>query len=106
MDTRDKLYIDGAWVPSTGTSYHDVVNATTEEVIGRIPEGTPEDVGKAVAAAKAAFPAWSATSVDDRVKYVQQLSEALQSRTEDIAKMITTEVGTPFMIPQIAQTGL
>ena len=106
MDTRDKLYIDGAWVPSTGTSYHDVVNAATEEVIGRIPEGTPEDVDKAVAAAKTAFPTWAATSVDDRVKYVQQLSEALQSRTEEIAKTITTEVGTPFMISQIAQAGL
>ena len=48
MQERDKLYIDGAWVPSTGTGTHDVVNAATEEVIGRIPEGTPEDVDKAV----------------------------------------------------------
>jgi acyl-CoA reductase-like NAD-dependent aldehyde dehydrogenase len=106
MDQRDKLYIDGAWVPSTGTSYHDVVNAATEEVIGRIPDGTPQDIDKAVAAAKAAFPDWAATSVDDRVKFVQQLSEALQARTEDIAKTITSEVGTPFMISQIAQAGL
>ncbi|MGH9031566.1 MAG: aldehyde dehydrogenase family protein [Acidimicrobiia bacterium] len=106
MQERDKLYIDGAWVPSTGTDTHDVVNAATEEVIGRIPEGTPEDVDKAVAAAAAAFPGWAASSVDDRVKYVQQLSEALQSRTEEIATLITSEVGTPLMISQIAQAGL
>ena len=106
MQERDKLYIDGAWVPSTGTGTHDVVNAATEEVIGRIPEGTPEDVDKAVAAAAAAFPEWAASSVDDRVKYVQQLSEALQSRTEEIATLITSEVGTPLMISQIAQAGL
>ncbi len=106
MQERDKLYIDGAWVPSTGTGTHDVVNAATEEVIGRIPEGTPQDVDKAVAAAAAAFPEWAASSVDDRVKYVQQLSEALQSRTEEIATLITSEVGTPLMISQIAQAGL
>jgi acyl-CoA reductase-like NAD-dependent aldehyde dehydrogenase len=106
MDTRDKLYIDGSWVPSAGTSTIDVVNATTEEVMGRVPEGTPADVEKAVAAAKAAFPSWASTSVDDRVKYVHQLSEALQARTEEIATIITGEVGTPFMISQIAQAGL
>ena len=106
MQERDKLYIDGAWVASTGTGTLDVVNAATEEVIGRIPEGTPEDVEKAVAAAAAAFPEWAASSVDDRVKYVQQLSEALQSRTEEIATLITSEVGTPLMISQIAQAGL
>jgi aldehyde dehydrogenase (NAD+) len=106
MQERDKLYIDGAWASSTGTATHDVVNAATEEVIGRIPEGTPEDVDKAVAAAAAAFPEWAASSVDDRVKYVQQLSEALQSRTEEIATLITSEVGTPLMISQIAQAGL
>jgi acyl-CoA reductase-like NAD-dependent aldehyde dehydrogenase len=106
MQDRDKLYIDGAWVPSTGSSTLDVVNAATEEVIGRIPDGTPEDIDQAVAAAAAAFPEWASSSVDDRVKYVQQLSEALQSRTEEIATLITSEVGTPLMISQIAQAGL
>ena len=43
MQDRDKLYIDGAWVPSTGSGTIDVVNATTEEVMGRVPEGTPDD---------------------------------------------------------------
>ncbi len=106
MQDRDRLYIDGAWVPSTGKGTIDVINATTEAVMGRVPEGTPEDVDQAVTAAAAAFPDWAATSVDDRVKYVQQLSEALQARTEEIAKIITGEVGTPFMISQIAQSGL
>ena len=106
MQDRDRIYIDGAWVPSTGKGAIDVVNATTEEVMGRVPEGTPDDVDKAVTAAAAAFPTWAATSVDDRVKYVQQLSEALQARTEEIATIITGEVGTPFMISQIAQSGL
>ena len=52
MEVRDKLYIDGAWVPSTGTGTLEVINSTTEEVMGTIPEGTPEDVDRAVKAAR------------------------------------------------------
>ena len=55
MTDTTKLYIDGAWVPSTGTETIDVENPSTEEVIATIPAGTAEDVDKAVAAAKAAF---------------------------------------------------
>src|SRR5262245_46905909 len=49
MRTYDSLYIDGQWVASTGSGSIDVVNAATEEVMGSIPEGTPEDVDRAVA---------------------------------------------------------
>ena len=62
MDVRDKIYIGGAWVASTGTGTLEVIDSTTEEVMATIPEGTAEDVDKAVQAAAAAFPAWSATS--------------------------------------------
>src|SRR5436190_212949 len=58
----DKLYIDGAWVPSTGKGTIDVINSTTEEVMGKIPEGTKDDADRAVRAARAAFPGWSQTS--------------------------------------------
>ena len=40
VQVRDKIYIDGAWVPSTGSGTIDVINSTTEEVMGTIPEGT------------------------------------------------------------------
>ena len=63
MDVRDKIYINGAWVPSTGSGTLDVIDSATEEVFATIPEGTAEDVDKAVQAAAAAFPAWSATSL-------------------------------------------
>jgi acyl-CoA reductase-like NAD-dependent aldehyde dehydrogenase len=68
MEVRDKLYIDGAWVSSTGKGTLEVINSTTEEVMGSVPEGTPEDVDRAVKAAAAAFPAWSATSAEERSK--------------------------------------
>jgi len=62
IQVRDKLYIDGAWVPSSGTATVDVINSATEEVMGRVPEATPDDVDKAVQAAKRALETWSPTS--------------------------------------------
>ena len=106
MDTRDKLYIDGAWIPSTGTGTIEVVNSNTEEVMGTIPEGTPADVDKAVAAAKAAFPTWSQTSIEERGKYLQRISEALGARTMDIANCIAQEVGMPINLSMMIQAGL
>ena len=106
MDTRDKLYIDGAWIPSTGTGTIEVVNSNTEEVMGTIPEGTPADVDKAVAAAKAAFPTWSQTSIEERGKYLQRISEALGARTMDIANVIAQEVGMPINLSMMIQAGL
>jgi acyl-CoA reductase-like NAD-dependent aldehyde dehydrogenase len=104
--TRDKLFIDGAWVPSTGTKSIDVINSTTEEVMGTIPEGTKDDVDKAVAAAKAAFPAWSKTSVEERGKYLQRITEGLQARMGEIAETVAKEVGMPLNLSNMIQAGL
>ena len=60
MQVHDKIYIDGAWVPSTGSGTIDVFDSTDESVIGRIPEGTAEDVDRAAKAARAAFDPQSA----------------------------------------------
>src|SRR6185369_1835581 len=68
---HDKLYINGQWVKPTGTGTIDVINSTTEEVMGRIPEGTADDVNAAAAAAKASFESWSTTSVEERGRYLQ-----------------------------------
>jgi acyl-CoA reductase-like NAD-dependent aldehyde dehydrogenase len=103
---RDKLYIDGGWVASTGTGKLDVTNSATEEVIGRIPEGTAADVDKAVAAAKRAFPAWAATDKEERAKYLQRITEGLQGRANDIANLIAQEVGMPVNLSMIIQAGL
>jgi len=103
---RTQLYIDGAWVPSAGTGTIDVVNPATEEVIGTIPEGTPADVDRAVAAARAAFETFSRTSVDERAKYLSRLHETLTARAEEIATTITEEMGAPAKFAQLVQAGL
>ena len=106
MQDRDKLYIDGAWVASTGSGTIEVVNAGTEEVMGRIPEGTAEDVDRAVQAARAAFAAWSETTREERGKYLQRITEGLQARSMEIAQLIAQEVGMPLNLSMIIQAGL
>src|SRR4051812_2292414 len=106
VQVRDKLYIDGAWVASTDSHTIDVINSATEEVMGRIPEGTPEDVDKAAKAAKAAFPAWAATSKEERGKYLQRITEGLTARMQEIATVIAQEVGMPVNLANMIQAGL
>ena len=52
IGVQDRIYIGGEWVKSTGTGAIEVINSTTEQVMGSVPEGTVEDVDSAVAAAR------------------------------------------------------
>ncbi len=104
--SRDKIFLDGGWIPSTGTGTLPVTNPYTEEVIGSVPEGTVEDVDKAVRAAAAAFPAWAATSREDRVKYCSAIAEGLKARAQEVALMASTEMGAPWQIAVMVQAGL
>ncbi len=105
-EVRDRLYIDGRWVPSAGSGSIDVIDSTNEEVIGTVPEGTPEDIDAAVKAARRAFPAWSATPVAERTALLTKISEALGARMDSLADLITHEVGMPYTLSQLVQVGL
>lgn len=102
----DKLYINGKWVASTGKGMLDVINSTTEEVMGRIPEGTADDANAAVAAAKAAFEPWSQTAPAERAGYLKAISEKLAARHEEIAYLIASEVGMPLPLSTAVQAGM
>jgi aldehyde dehydrogenase (NAD+) len=106
MEVHDKLYINGQWVEPAGKGMIDVINSTTEEVMGRIPEGSPEDLDRAVAAAKAAFESWSATTVEERARFLQQISDKLNARRDEIAAIIASEVGMPLPLAKAVQAGL
>jgi betaine-aldehyde dehydrogenase len=100
MKTYDKLYINGAWTASSGAKSIDVINATTEEVMGRIPEGTEADANAAIAAARAAFDAWSQTPPAQRSEYLAAIAAKLKERADEFATTITGEVGVPLKIAQ------
>jgi acyl-CoA reductase-like NAD-dependent aldehyde dehydrogenase len=103
---RDKIYINGEWVPSSGTGTIDVINPATEEVMGRIPDGTAEDVDRAARAAAAAFPAWSQTPLEERVEFIRRITAGIQSRVPEIANLIAREVGMPVKLAARVQAGL
>jgi acyl-CoA reductase-like NAD-dependent aldehyde dehydrogenase len=103
---RDRIYVNGEWVPSAGTGTLEVTNSTTEEVMGTIPDGVPSDVEAAVAAAKAAFPGWAAVAPDERAKYCARIADALDARADEIATLISQEVGMVRFLSRIIQAGL
>ena len=103
---HDELYVNGEWVQPTSSRTLDVINSTTEEVMGRIPEGTPEDIDRAVAAARAAFDSWSATSPADRAAFLQKISAGLAARQNEIAEIIASEVGMPLPLATMVQAGM
>ncbi len=104
--TRDSLYIGGKWVPSSGSGSIAVIDSTSEEVMGTVPEGTPADADAAVGAARAASAEWSATPVDERTALLTKVAGALTERTDELADLITHEVGMPRTLSQIVQVGL
>lgn len=96
MLNHTKQYINGEWVDSTGSETIDVVNPATEKVIGKISSGTKDDVDRAVEAAKDAFPTFSKTSVDDRIKLLEDIANEYENRKDDLIKIITEELGAPI----------
>ncbi|MFJ6167068.1 aldehyde dehydrogenase family protein [Micromonospora orduensis] len=80
-----------------------VVNPATGEVVAETPAGTADDVDSAVAAARAAFPAWAATTPQHRADVLRRLGAGLAARTEEIAQAITAEMGSPIGMSRTAQ---
>ena len=106
LQVHDKLYVDGAWVPSSGKGTIDVFDSTDGEVIGTIPDGTADDVDKAVKAARAAFGDWSQRSPEERAKFSNRIAEGLGARMDEIATIVTREAGMPKWLSLLVQAGL
>jgi succinate-semialdehyde dehydrogenase/glutarate-semialdehyde dehydrogenase len=90
------LYINGEQVPGAGGRGDDVVNPATEEVLGRVPFAEPGDVDAAIAAAKAAFPAWRDAGPDFRSGILLKAAALLHQRAAEIGRVMTLEEGKPL----------
>lgn len=90
-----QFFIDGDWVDPVELATLDVDNPRTEQVSGRIALGSAADVDKAVRAARAAFPAWSATSREDRLTALGAILGEYQKRMDDLAEAVAEEMGAP-----------
>ncbi|MEU8257195.1 aldehyde dehydrogenase family protein [Micromonospora inaquosa] len=105
--TPSTYTVTGHWIGGeTVTGSADtlpVVNPATGQVVAETPAGTAADVDRAVAAARAAFPAWSATTPQHRADVLRRLGAGLAARTEEIAQAITAEMGSPIGMSRTAQ---
>ena len=97
MKVYDRLFIGGEWESSSGSGTIDVINPTTEEVAGRVPDSTEADIDRAVAAARQAFDhgPWPRMTPAERAAVLTKVNDALKADMQGIAELISTEMGAP-----------
>lgn len=105
MIERRQFYINGQWTDPINGTDHAVINPSTEEACATISLGGSADADAAVAAAKAAFPAWMVTPVEERIAYVEKLLELYSARTDDLADAMSLEMGAPIDLSRSSQAG-
>lgn len=90
------FYIDGQWVAPTGSVTLEVVDPSTEKAIATIAVAEEEDVDRAVKAAQRAFPAFSATGIEERKRLLRAILDRYQAHYEEFAQAISAEMGAPI----------
>jgi aldehyde dehydrogenase (NAD+) len=101
----DELYIGGRWQTPASDRRLSVISPHTEEPIGETPEASPEDVDKAVKAARLAFDEgpWPRLSVPERIDKIEKLAAVYTSHTDEMADLITAEMGSPKSFSRLGQ---
>jgi aldehyde dehydrogenase (NAD+) len=102
---KREFYINGQWVPPAQANDLEVINPSNEQVCAVVSLGAQADTDAAVAAARAAFDSWSQTSVDERIALLENLLEIYTTRSEQMATLISMEMGAPMTLAKMAQAG-
>ena len=103
MKQHLKFYINGEWVEPVTPATLEVINPATEEPFATISMGTAADVDKAVDAANAAFASYSQTTVPERIELLSNILAEYQKRYDEVAEVISTEMGAPIWLSKAAQ---
>ena len=104
MSHHQEFYINGAWIQPTVARSLDVINPATEQAYTRISMGSAADVDKAVAAARAAFPAFTQTDKATRLALLRRILALYNERAQEIAQAVSDEMGAPLAWARDAQT--
>lgn len=101
----DELFIGGRWQAPATKQRLSVISPHTEKPIGETPEASPEDVGRAVTAARSAFDdgPWPRMSVGERMEKIEKLAALYMAETDAIADLITAEMGSPKSFSRLGQ---
>ncbi|MBC3304739.1 aldehyde dehydrogenase family protein [Pseudomonas sp. SWRI18] len=106
LPTSQQFYINGRWTNPAVPASLPVVNPATEEVVAQVARGSAEDVDRAAAAARAAFPEWSARSVESRAHVIGKIHELILERKEALAQAISLEMGAAIGFARAMQVPL
>ncbi|WP_405182128.1 aldehyde dehydrogenase [Nocardia sp. NBC_01377] len=106
--TSEHLFIAGGWVTPTTAETIEVISPHTERLVARVPAASVTDVDRAVAAARTAFDhgPWPHTDPSERIALVRRLAELYSAREEELAQLITTEMGAPITFARSAHAKL
>ena len=94
--TRHQIFVGGAWADAASGETMEVLNPATEEVIAEVPRCNAADVDRAVAAAKAALPAWLDSTPAERAELLLKLADVLDEHADELAEIESTNVGKPL----------
>ncbi len=90
---REKAYVGGRWIAADGGGTIVVLDPASGAVLGHVPDCGRSEVARAVAAAKAAFPAWKARTAKDRAANLRRLADLVEANVEPLAALLTSEQG-------------
>ncbi len=88
-----KLLIDGEWVESKTTEWHDIINPATQQVLAKVPFATTEEVDAAISAAHRAFQTWKLTPIGARMRIMLKLQALIREHSKRIAVVLSNEQG-------------
>ncbi|RYF38706.1 MAG: aldehyde dehydrogenase family protein, partial [Comamonadaceae bacterium] len=105
MRNYHTIFVNGQWVPSTGDATIEIVSPHDETVIATVPNGTPDDIDAAVAAARLAFDTgpWPQMALPERLRYLTRLADLYEARLDEFAEIITAEMGAPITLSRTRQ---
>ena len=106
MSHNLQFYIDGAWVDPVVPKTLDVIDPSNEEAFAQISVGSKADVDNAVAAAKHAFRSFSRTTPAERLALLRRVIDVYKSRSDDLAKAVSREMGAPLPFARQSQVGI
>ena len=104
--TAQQFYINGGWCSPATPASSPVVNPATESVVAEVASGSAADVDRAVAAARAAFPRWSATSAEARAVFLGKIYDLILERKESLAQALSLEMGAAIGFARAMQVPL
>lgn len=103
FNSEFKMLIGGQLV--AGTTSFEVKNPANEQAIAHAPRATPRELDQAVTAARAAFPAWSARTLDDRRSVLNEMAQAILAEVDPLKRLLTAEQGKPHAEAEGEVTG-